>query len=153
MRVRTAAPLALAALVAVGAPAQAAVKAKPKPQSKTYNLTLAPSPDASEATGCSGPTRTDGVNMDVETIKVTGPGLLSVEVTGFSGDWDTSVYNAAGSQLTEGGGTGTPPADPTATGLKEVLKYKNKKAQTLSLRVCNFLGSPNATVKYTFVYS
>lgn len=152
MRVRSAAPLALAAIVAAGSLAPAAAAPKKKPLKKTYALTLAPSPDASESTACSGETRTADVNTDFEDIKVTGPGLLSVKVTGFSGDWDMSVWNKAGAQLTEGGGTTTPETF-TNTAPTETLKYKSKKAQTLTLRVCNFLGSPNASVSYTYTYN
>jgi hypothetical protein len=152
MRVRSAAPLALAAIVAAGSLAPAAAAPKKKPLKKTYSVQLAPSPDASESTACSGDTRTADVNTDFETIKVTGPGLLSVKVTGFTGDWDVSVYNTAGAMLTEGGGT-TTPETATNTAPVETLKYKSKKAQSLILRVCNFLGSPNATVNYTYTYN
>ncbi|HWL37605.1 MAG TPA: hypothetical protein VNQ77_15575 [Frankiaceae bacterium] len=153
MRVRSAAPLALAAIVAAGSLAPAVAAPKKKPIKKTYSLTLAPSPDASESTACSGETRTAALNnTNFHDIKVTGPGLLSVKVTGFSGDWDMSVWNKAGAQLTEGGGTTTPETF-TNTAPTETLKYKSKKAQTLTLRVCNFAGTPNATVSYTYTYS
>ena len=152
MRVRTAAPLALAALVAMGtmAPADAAPKKK-KPISKTYELTMAPMPDASEASGCESAVRADGRFLDVEEIKVTGAGLLSVKITKFTGDWDMSVYNSAGSAVSEGSGTSTP--NTSTAEMVETLKYKSKKAQTLYLRVCNFLGSPTATVTYTYTYN
>ena len=152
MRVRTAAPLALAALVAMGtmAPADAAPKKK-KPLTKTYELTMAPFPDASEASGCESAGRADGRFLDIEEIKVTGAGLLTVKVTKFTGDWDMSVYNAAGSVVSEGSGTSTP--NTSTAEQVESLKYKSKKAQTLYLRVCNFLGSPTATVTYTYTYN
>lgn len=152
MRVRSAAPLAIAAIVAAGSLAPATAAPKKKPIKKTYTLQLAPSPDATEATACSGDTRTADVNTNFHTIKVTGPGLLTAKVTGFSGDWDMSVYNTAGAMLTEGAGTTTPETF-TNTAPVETMKYKSKKAQTLILRVCNFLGTPNATVSYTYVYS
>lgn len=155
MRVRSAAPLALAVIVAVGAlaPAQAAPKrkAKPKPITKTYSLQLAPLPDATEAVGCDGAGRTEGVNMDTETIKVAGPGVLTVKVTGFNGDWDAAVLNSAGSFVAAASGTSTP--NTSTTPGEDVLKYKSKKAQTLNLRVCNFAGTPAATVNYTYIYA
>lgn len=151
MRVRSVAPLAIVAIVATGSLVPAHAAPKKKPLKKTYNVTLAPLPDASEATACSSAARQDGVNMDVETIKVTGAGVLTVKVTKFQSDWDMSVYNSSGSMLTEGSGTSTP---NTSTGEQtETLKYKSKKAQTLLLRVCNFIGSPTATVSYTYVYN
>lgn len=153
MRVRSAALFALAATVAVGSsmPADAAAKKKKKPIVKEYDLQLAPYPDATETTGCEGPGRTEDVNMDNVTIKVTGPGVLTVKVTEFTSDWDMAVFNASGANVAQGAGTVTPntSTDPQT----ETLKYKSKKAQTLTLRVCNFLGGPTAHVKYTYVYN
>jgi hypothetical protein len=149
MRVRTVAPIALAVLVAVGPAAHAAPKKKPL--TKTYSLTLAPAPDASTTTSCSSAALKEGVNMATEPIKVTGPGKLSVKITGFTGDWDMAVLSSSGFALTEGGGTSTPNTD-TNPG-EETLKYKSKKAQALSLRVCNFLGTPQVTVTYTYTYN
>jgi hypothetical protein len=153
MRVRTAASFAVAAVVLAGAlaPAQAAVR-KPKPITKTWSVTLAPLPDATEATACTSAARTASVNMASETLKVTGPGILSVKMTGFAGDWDMAVSSASGSRLSEGGGTSTGSGAPATDGV-ETMKYKNKKAQTLSIDVCNFAGSPQATVTYTYTYN
>ncbi len=154
MRVRSVAPLAIAVIVAAGslAPAEAAKKKpKPKPIKKSYSLTLAPMPDASETVGCDGAARTEAVNMDTETIKVAGPGVLTVKVTGFYGDWDASLLNAGGAFVASASGTSTPNANMQTTG-EDILKYKSKKAQTLNLRVCNFLGSQAASVSYTYVY-
>jgi len=153
MRVRTLAPLAVAALVASAyAPAHAAPPKKKKPITKTYTLRLLPTQDATEATACSGDLRTADVNTDFETIKVTGPGILTAEINGFVGDWDMSVWSSSGSMLSEGGGTTTPETLQN-TAPKETMKYKSKKAQTLTLRVCNFNGTLDATVKYTYTYS
>lgn len=151
MRVRTAAPMALAAVVAIGSLAAPADAAKKKPISKTYDVTMAPLPDAQEATGCESAARADGRFMDVEEIKVAGAGVLTVKITKFQGDWDMAVYNSAGANVAEGAGTATP--NTSTDQMTETLKYKSKKAQTLSLRVCNFLGTPTATVSYTYVYN
>ena len=151
MRVRSAALLALAATVAAGSFMPANAAKKKKPLKKTYDLQLAPMPDASETVACSGAARQDGVNTDIEPIKVTGPGVLTVKVTEFSGDWDMNITNTAGSIVSEGSGTVTP--NTSVDPMTETLKYKSKKAQTLNLVVCNFLGTPTATVTYTYVYN
>lgn len=151
MRVRSVAPLAIVAIVAAGSFVPANAAPKRKPLKKTYNVQLAPDPDASEATACSGELRADAVNMDIEPIKVAGPGILTVKITKFQGDWDMAVFNSSGAQVAEGGGTSTP--NTSTAEMTETLKYKSKKAQTLSLHVCNFLGTPTATVSYTYVYS
>jgi len=153
MRLRTVAPLAVAAIVVAGlhAPAEAKAKKK-KPITKEYDLTLQPFPDMTEDTACSSELRTVGTDLDIKTIKVTGPGKLKVTITGFTGDWDTSVYGAAGA-LSEGGPTTTPDNFSTPAGeITEELTYKSKKAQTLSLRVCNFAGTQQAHVKYVYTY-
>ena len=146
---RIPAVLLLAATVVAGslAPAQATTR---KPLKKTYAVRLVATPDATEETACSGPTR-NNVNMHVEQIKVAGRGTLRVKITGFTGDWDTSLYNTAGKQLTQGGGTNTPDT-LTNTAPTETLFYRAGSGQTLSLRVCNQLGSPDATVSYTYTY-
>ncbi len=152
MRVRSAAPLALAAIVAIGslALAEAAKKKKKPPIKKTYSLQLAPLADATETVGCDSAARTEAVNMDTETIKVTGAGVLTVKVSGFNGDWDASLLNSSGAFVASAAGTSTP--NTSTTPGEDVLKYKSKKAQTLNLRVCNFLGTPTASVTYTYVY-
>jgi hypothetical protein len=154
MRVRTAAPIALAVLVAVGPAAHAAPKKKPI--TKKYTLTLNPAPVEVplQETACQSTLRQPGVNLDVKEIKVSGPGKLKVTVTGFTGDWDTSLYSSTGQLLSEGDGTSFPDNMSTpAAGVDETLAYKSKKAQTLMLRVCNYVGAPSATVTYTYTYS
>lgn len=156
MRVRSAAPLAIAAVVAGGSllPAQAA--GTKKPLTKTYKVTLTPAPVEIplQEGACASDLREPGATVDIKQIKVTGPGKLVVKVSGFHGDWDTSVWSSNGTSLAEGGGTSTPDAFSTpATPLTEDMIYKSKKAQTLFLRVCNYVGGPEATVKYTYTYS
>jgi hypothetical protein len=147
MRVRTAAPIALAVLVAVGPVAHAAPKKKPKPITKTFAVTAAPNPNPPMGPSCS--MMTEGVNGHAETIKVTGPGVLSAKVSGFVGDWDTGVYvNGGNVAMGSGNDSGN-----TDTAPMETLKYKVKKAGTVELRVCNFAGSPQATGTFTFTYN
>lgn len=153
MRVRSAAPLVVAAIVAGGihAPAQAATK---KPVAKEYDLTLTPMPDPNTTSACSSQFLTAGQNVDDHSLKVSGPGKLTVTVTGFSGDWDIAVMSSSGVSLTESDSTGTPaPLSTPAGAIDEVAKYKPKKAMSLIIRVCNFLGTPTAHVKYTYVYA
>src|SRR5260370_22530837 len=105
MRVRTAAPLALAALLVAGTHASA--EAKPQNLSKTYKLTLTPAPVEIplQETACGSAQRTKGANLDVKAIKVEGAGKLKAVVSGFNGDWDVAVYSKSGSSLADGSGT------------------------------------------------
>jgi hypothetical protein len=149
MRIRTAAPLAIAALLAVSASGHAA--SKPKPITGTFKSTLAPMPATLES--CLSPAQVEGVNKHSVPIKVAGPGTLAVKVTGFYGDWDTILTSSTGAVLAEGGGTNVDGTNSTPVApVSETLKYKSKKAQTLTLVVCNFSGSPEATTTYTYTY-
>lgn len=150
MRVRTAAPFAVA-VVLTGAAVEvnAAPPAKPKPISKTYQVQGVPHPVPPTGPSCS--SAPAGVSEVRETIKVAGPGKLVVEVTKFTGDWDIGLYGGSGETLlAQGGGAD---AGNTETNPKETLTFKSKKAQTLYLDVCNFAGTPTAEVKYTYTYS
>ncbi|HEX8003462.1 MAG TPA: hypothetical protein VF519_12280 [Mycobacteriales bacterium] len=148
MRVRTAAPLAVAAVVLAGAAVDAGAAPKPKPITKSYQVTGIPHPNPPSGPSCS--SAPEGVSEHRETIDVKGPGKLVVEVTGFTGDWDIGLFGKGDVNLAQGGGADSP---NTETAPKETLTYKSKKAQTLFLDVCNFVGSPQANVKYTYTYS
>jgi hypothetical protein len=151
MRIRTVAPLVAAVVLAAGTPAFAA-KAKPKPQTGSVAVTLAPQPASLEA--CASPGQVEDVNKKTIPIKVTGAGKLEVVLTGFFGDWDMVLLASSGASLAEGAGTNVDGSNSTPVApLDEKLTYKSKKAQTMNLVVCNFVGSPNATVKYTYTYN
>ena len=148
MRVRTAVPLAILVLAAGAVNAEAAPKKKPKPITKSYTVTgMLPHPNPPTGPSCS--SAPNGVSEHRETLKVTGAGKLVVEVRGFTGDWDIGLYDKTDTNLAQGGGADSP---NTETAPVETLSYKGKKAQTLYIDVCNFAGSPNATVKYTYTY-
>jgi hypothetical protein len=149
MRVRSAAvPLAILVLAAGAVNAEAAPKKKPKPITKSYTVSATPYPYPPTGPSCS--ESTEGATEHRETLKVTGAGKLVVEVRGFTGDWDIGLYDKAGTNLAMGAGSDTPNTD---TAPSETLTYKSKKAQTLYIDVCNFLGTPSATAKYTYTYS
>jgi hypothetical protein len=153
MRVNRAIPLALILLAAAGSTHADAAKKKPKPITKTYDVTAAPLPmPASGANYCTD--HTEGRQKHRETIKVTGPGTLIVEISNTQGDWDSAVIDSKGNALMASSGTSTGDPNETNTGdAVDTLKYKSKKAQTLNIDACNFAGGPKATVKYTYTYS
>ena len=149
MRVRTAALISLA-VIAAAAPADAATKKKPKPIVKEYSVTAAPYPKAVATQSCEEPPET---SVHHTVINVTGRGKLTVTVSGFTGDWDTAVFNnKTGGFLAEGGGVNADDVPPNTGDKSEVLKYTVKKAQPLRIDVCNFAGSPTAKVKVVFTY-
>ena len=165
MKVRTAVPVALSALVAAGALAPAvAAPAKPKPITATYEVSGMPVP-APLVTGvdgdnsCANPDL-EGVSTTTKTITTKGPGTLVVGLTGFAGDWDITVTDADDEVIAVGAGTTTGGEVPVVGGGNgslgadnvEKAEVKLKKAATLNISVCNYAGGPSATAKYTFTY-
>ena len=130
-----------AVLVAVGTlalPSSAAPKKKPI--TKTYTATAVPS-GVGLTSYCDGlPTTTD---KHLEVFKAPAAGTIKVALTGATGDWDALLMDAAGTRLAYSANLG--PGD-------ESYSYKIKKAGSYTLMSCNGLGSPTATVKYTFTY-
>ena len=148
MKVRTALPVALSAIVAAGALAPAvAAPPKPKPISEEYDVAGLPVPyDPFE--GCVDDAL-EGISRTSKTIKTTGAGTLEVTLTEFGGDWDVLVFNDKGDVMGFGAGTTTP---NTGTDNTEKLVVKTKKGMELKISVCNFLGTPTAHAKYVFTY-
>jgi hypothetical protein len=149
MRVRTAAAIGLVALVAA-APAEAATKKKKKPITQTYTVQAVPYPNPAATQSCD---EVPAQAVNQRMLTVTGPGKLTVEVSGFTGDWDVAVFSSTGAFLSEGSGTAADDVPPNTDGKTEKLSYKSRKAQKLRVDVCNFLGSPNATVKLVYTYA
>jgi hypothetical protein len=148
MQVRRVAAVATLAVVAAGAYAPATAAGRKAPVKKSYDMTLPPIPDASTSSACSSKAAA-GPAVHVETLTTTGPGVLSIKVTGFYGDWDMSVSDKDG-VVGEGAGTSTPNTSTSAG--EETFEQKFKKAATLTITTCNFAGSPQAHGEYVFTY-
>ena len=142
--------IALGAGVAVMvAPATAAPKKKPKPITKSFDVTIPVPFPANQATSeCE--TSTKGPSEHNEVVKVLGAGTLEVVVSGFAGDWDGLIRNSKGQVL--GKTSGTDAASPAASATDKA-KIKVKKADTLTIEICNFAGGPTGKGKYTFTYN
>jgi hypothetical protein len=100
------------------------------------------------------------VSTTTRTIKTTGAGELVVELTGFAGDWDITVLDGDDEVVAEGAGTTTGGEVPVVGGGNgslgtdntEKASVKLRKASTLKIAVCNYLGGQTANAKYTFTY-
>ena len=158
MKVRHALPVALTAVVAAGALAPAlAAPPKPKPIVEEWSMQHAPVPlplagiDGVDGTNsCTNPAF-EGISTTTKTIKTKGAGTLEVTLKDFDGDWDITVMDDKGKVLAVGAGTSTPTA-LTASGATEKAVVKTKKAMTLVIGSCNFLGGPTANGKIVFTY-
>ena len=138
-------------LVVASVPAHAATKPKPKPVTKTYSMQLAPVPYPAQSTSCT-ESALEGIAMHTESLSVKGAGTLSVKVSGFSGDWDITVVDAADNEVIDvGSGTTTGPAAPSMAGV-DTVDVKVKRATKFLIRTCNFAGTLSATGTYTFKY-
>ena len=131
----------VAAAVSLAATAQAA---PPKGFTKTVEFTDA-TPDPTGYASGSNETHCLGV-LPMEApieLKVPGPGMVDVALSGFQGDWSLMITDAGGEVL--GGADTNPPEYETAT-------VRLKKAMTLKIHPCNFAGTPQASVKITYKY-
>ena len=147
-------PRQLVALALAGVAAAAPLApahAKPKEIKKSYSMQLAPLPLPAQGTPtCLPADGQEGVNKHTETLKAPAAGVLKVEVSGFYGDWDITVFDDKGRAVGVGGGTSTPNTS-ASTGVDKAT-VKVKRPTTLRIVTCNFAGSPTANGKYSFVY-
>jgi len=141
-----AAGIGIAALVA---PAGAA----PKPVEKSFAVNI-PVPLSGATSDPLAPVACSGESLPgsehLETVKLTGPGTLKVDVTGFIGDWDIALQDAKGKRLAEGDNASVTPTNMSTGSVVEKLVYKAKKAGEVQIIVCNFLGGATGTGKYVF---
>jgi hypothetical protein len=150
MQVRRVATVATLAVLAAGAYAPATAAPKKKPVTKSYDMQLPPVPNPPAGTPTCADDALVGTAIHSETLKTTGPGILTVKVNGFYGDWDLTVYS--GDRELEGSGTGTQTPNTSPAAGEDVFTAKFKKAVTLEIRTCNFAGTPSAHGEYNFTY-
>ena len=133
-------PLTLS-VVALAALAAAPAHAGGKVVKGSYAVTLLPDPTLQVAEACTGvnPSATDN-----HVLQVPGAGTLSVVLDApdpaGAGDWDLYVLDADGS-VNSGSDSDKAHEETTA---------KYKKAQQVTIQVCNLAGAPNGTVSYVF---
>jgi len=145
--------VALGAGIAVlAAPAGAA----PKTITKSFDIAIAvPGGAVSDPMGTSACAAVAEAPQSVhrESFKAPAAGTFKVEVTGFVGDWDLALNDGKGKRVAEGDNASVTPTAMSTGSTVEKLTYKVKKAMDLQLVVCNFLGGPRGTGKYTFTYA
>lgn len=141
MRTRTA---LIASLVLVaGAGSLSPALAGPKPVTKSYTASAFPPAPTNAATGvCNGDV--PGSNYDY-AFKAPFKGKLTVDMTGFQGDWDMALVQD-GSNAAES--AQQPTEDPQRP--ERVEGFKLKKGEEVIIRSCNFSGGPTANVKFVF---
>ncbi len=154
---RKALSLGLVAVVAAGAfaPAVAAPK-KPKPITQSYTANGIPFPLSGTsptdiASSCANPSL-EGISTTTKSIKTVGAGVLSVEMTGFFGDWDITILDKAGAVIAAGDNAAAFGTAMSTGDIVERALVKFKKAQEIRIAVCNFGGGPTANVKFTYTY-
>jgi hypothetical protein len=150
-RLLTCAALAVVTAVAV-TPAHAATKKK-RVLKGSYTVNVNPNP-AVEVLGQvnDGCDQTVPGGADNHPFTVPAAGTLKVVLEGedpsggaapVGPDWDLYLLDSDGTVYDSS-------TDPNA---HEVTSDKFKKKQTVTIQACNLLGTPNATVSYTFTYA
>ena len=146
MRTRTALTASLVLVAAAGSLTPALAGGKPKPIVKEYSATAStPGGAGSQATETVCSDTVPGSTFDVE-FKAPFTGRLSAKQDGFQGDWDF-VLVQDGANAAESAQEVTDPINRP----EEITGFKLKKGQTVTIRSCNFAGSPTAHVAYKFV--
>ena len=78
-------------------------------------------------------------SQHLKSVTAKKAGMLHVEVSGFAGNWDAAVVDAAGKRLAA---AGSPSASP------ETMQVLVKAKQKFTIVTCNMAGTSTATVKY-----
>lgn len=151
---------AIATLVALGlvasfsaSPALAGKKKKKgtKTISETISATAIPFPNLSSETGTASPgcaAGEEGVHKVTTPLETPGPGTLTLETSGFTGDWDLYLFNDEGLAIARSDNAQVPDMAPP----EEKLIAPLEGGETYDLVVCNWAGAPQATAEYTYVY-
>ena len=149
----------LASLIALGlvasfsaAPALAGKKKKVKTISETISATAIPFPNLSSHTGTSMPgcsAGQEGVHKLTTPLEAPGSGTLTLEMSGFTGDWDLYLFNDEGVAIARSDAAQVPDMAPP----EEKIVAPLERGTTYELVVCNWAGAPQATAEYTFVYT
>jgi hypothetical protein len=143
MRTRTALAASLVLVAGVGSLAPAFAGTKTVTKSYTASA-FPPGGVASQATSTICSDAVPGSTFDA-TFKAPFKGRLTVDQTGFQGDWDLTLVQD-GSNSAESAQDMT--ADPQTP--EHIDGFKMKKGEEVTIRSCNFAGGPTASVKYSF---
>ena len=134
---------ALLAVVVLAVPATASHK---RPVSETYEVTAPVAYPVGGTSHCS--EGVEGLTKNTRPFTFPERGALTVELSGFLGDWVLELHDDKGRSLSEAAAL-----TPTDTAPTRKLTFKKGKAkQRVSIVVCNYGGSPNASVTYTFTH-
>jgi hypothetical protein len=143
----TAAVACCGVVAASAAGAAPAAKSKLKVKSGSYTVTAPPDPTM-EGTGQAGMEcfNIDPASADNHPLTLPGKGLLKIVLDSPNPaankmDWDLHLLDAKGNIIASSNG-------PTA---HEEIDMPNLKGK-VTIRSCNLLGEPTATVKWTFSY-
>jgi hypothetical protein len=146
----TVALVGVAALPATAAP-------KPKAFKGSYTLNLNPDPtgevtgfadSAAKGTGC---TNLIDASTHRKAITVPGKGSLKVNLVGGGVDWDLYILKPTGAKAPNTGFNADEELDSSAgeTANEQTITKFTKKTSVI-IEVCNLLGTPAATVTYSY---
>ena len=135
---RTRLVLAVLPVALIGVTAATSLAA-PKEMKGSFDAAGSPDPSATLGEICQGLSPSSRFEVP---LKLTSPGKLKVDLTGFLGDWDLTVEDKKGSVLTSSAGF--------VEATTETVSLKVKKATELTIVACNFSGGPTAKGSFVF---
>lgn len=151
---------ALATLIALGlvasftaSPALAGKKKKKvtKTIEETIDVTAVPFPNYSSNTGTPTPgcsAGQEGVHKLTRAFETPGSGMLTLSMSGFTGDWDLYVFDGD-LAIARSDNAQVPDQAPP----EEKIEMPLAKGKTYDLVICNWAGAPQASAQLKYVYS
>lgn len=144
MRLRT--PLLIAALSVVAAGALAPAQSAPKPKSYEGSVQFTdatPDPTGNSASSEKEHCRGELPREKGVTLKVKDPGVVTVAISGFQGDWTLMITDDKDKMIA--GADVNPPAYENAV-------VTLKKPATIVMYPCNLTGTFEATLSWSYRY-
>jgi hypothetical protein len=117
----------------------------------SFTANAFPFPNYSSNTGTEKPgclAGVEDVNWVRQSFKAPVTGKLTVEIEGFTGDWDLYLMDSKGTVLTRSDGE---QVGPTMAPAAEKVVWKLRRGQKVDIAPCNWAGEPEVEVHYMFV--
>lgn len=102
-------------------------------------------PYPGQDTGCNDATAPAGFGRVTQPFKAPSNGLLTLNLSGYEGDWDLYITDADGNELAS---DTAPPGAPGSTSSTSLAVTKGTK---YLLAPCNWIGTPLAHAEWEFV--
>lgn len=134
---RTRLVLAVLPVALIGVVAATPGTAAPKETTGKFTAAASPDPTAVAGEVCQGLNPSSRFEVP---LKIAKPSKFTVEISGYSGDWDLTVESKTGAILGQSAGF--------VEATEETVSLKFKKPTEIVIVACNFTGGPTASGTY-----